>query len=252
MADLIPDHIACKISNHGTKPLRLQWDGSWFEIKPGQDGHAPYNAICLWFGDPRSVNIGDPDNDRPTQYRRAECERLSTFYGVYEDQWYSDEPLRSFGIDTITDFAAESTMTDARRRPVGAVPYVEDYAHGFRHPNLPSVEVWRVDTGEKLWTVLEDPDGTHNAPVDTTHVQNKALQAQIAAMEDQLSRMKSEMLYRDPDAEIDLDADEPSIMQPGTNDQVTQPVEATALDDDPEVAQTEMREDRPRVSHTKG
>ena len=251
MADLIPDHIACKIHNHGTTKLRLQWDGSWFEIAPGQDGHAPYNAICLWFGDPRAVDIGDPDNDRPTQFRRAERERLSTFYGVYEDQWYSDTPLRSFGIDTITDFAAESTMTDARRRPVGAVPYVEDSFHGYRHPHLPSVEVWRVDTNEKLWTVLEDPDGNHNAPVDTTHVQNKALQAQIAAMEDQLSRMKSEMLYRDPDAEIDLDSDEPTIAQPGTNDMVTQP-EATALDDDPEVAQTEMREDRPRVSHTKG
>lgn len=257
MAELIPDHTACRIRNHGETKLRLQWDGDWYEIMPGKDGFAPYNAICLWFGDPRAIDIGDPDNDRPTQYRRAERERLSTFYGIYEDPWYDESQIRSFGIDKITDFAAESTMTDARRRPVGAVPYVPDRARGFRHPNLPSIEVWRVDTDEKLWTVVEDPEGSRNAPVDTTKAQNLALKSQIDQMEAQLARMKDEMLYRSPEAmEVDLD-EEPSIDQPGTEDVVAGggdilTPDASSLDDDPEVAETEMREDRPRVSHTKG
>lgn len=70
-----------RLKNVGTDRFSDMYDNQKYSIEPGGETLAPYEAVCLWLGDPESR-----DYDARRRERTDEYERLSTRLGVYHDQ----------------------------------------------------------------------------------------------------------------------------------------------------------------------
>lgn len=185
---------AVRVTNIGDSVLRgpvMVYDRVEYRIEPGESKVMPYIAACMFFGDPRAINIGDPDQNRATQHRRHECERLSVLWGTYDTEWYSEVPITTPGGD-------DELHMDSKKRSTGLVPYI---AHRdlFMHPNLPRVEVVLADTGEKLTTVIEDPVGEGLAPPDTSKLELQTLQTQYDALKQRLDSIAGQIQHTGPE-----------------------------------------------------
>lgn len=186
---IMSEQVAVRIRNVGSSKLRLDYANQRWEIEPGQDAIAPYLGACYWFGDPRSVNVGD---NRSTQYRARELDRLSVLYGIYSDAFVADDD---------NTFTIEQKVDDYRK--LEPRPYVNR-----RHPNLPQVEVYDLTTGERILTVIDDPEGNDNGA--HANPESASLQAQLQAMQDQMNALTAQLAISDPDAARAVLANSPS------------------------------------------
>lgn len=57
------------IENQGTTEFRAKYDGATYVIPPGESRIVPYQAMCVWMGDP-SVTNKDTYKERDLVYRR--------------------------------------------------------------------------------------------------------------------------------------------------------------------------------------
>lgn len=201
--DSIPvEQVAVRVRNVGDKDLRgqqMRYGGAEYAIPSGGEVVMPWLAMCHFFGDPRAINIGDSDANRDTQFRRGEVERLQVHYGTYDQTWYEDVPMTTPG-------GANELHMDEKGNSTGLVPY---QANGdkFMHPNLPRVEVFRMDNSERITTVVEDPEGDGMAPPDTSKLELATLKQQYDMMQERLDQLQSEMKFRDPAALQDIEHD---------------------------------------------
>lgn len=181
--DVISENTPVEIRNVGTKRFVGAYANQTWIIEPGKKTLAPYLAACLWFGDPRSVNIGDAQARPELQYRTREIDRLSVKYGMAGDPWYADD------VDLDRETFAEDNNDHYKRRR-----YVEG-----RHPGLPQCEVYDLDGG-RLWTVIEDPLGQRDMePVTTTAERDVTLES-IAQLQAQVKQLQNQLLLKDPEA----------------------------------------------------
>lgn len=74
-----------RIRNAGADTFKAGYDGTTYTIKPGSEVIAPWDAACLWLGDPRLWD------DMREKNRRKEYDRLCIRYGVYSDHTRFDE-----------------------------------------------------------------------------------------------------------------------------------------------------------------
>jgi len=70
-----------RLKNVGTDRFSDMYDNQKYTIEPSGETLAPYEAVCLWLGDPESRDYDARRRDRTDEY-----ERLSTRLGVYHDQ----------------------------------------------------------------------------------------------------------------------------------------------------------------------
>lgn len=70
-----------RLKNVGTERFSDMYDNQKYVIEPGGESLAPYEAICLWLGDPEFRDL-----DARRRNRTDEYERLCTRLGVYHDQ----------------------------------------------------------------------------------------------------------------------------------------------------------------------
>lgn len=94
---IIPETQVVYLENYSTVPFKGMYASNPYHIAPGQRGIVPYFAMCLWLGDPRSVDVDDTH-----RYRHAEVERLRVKYGAYDDMavWEQNKPkLRAFDLN---------------------------------------------------------------------------------------------------------------------------------------------------------
>lgn len=69
-----------RLVNKGTEPFTDIYDNVRYTIAAGSEGFAPWEAMILWFGDPRARDADDRHKDRTDEY-----ERLRQKYGVYHE-----------------------------------------------------------------------------------------------------------------------------------------------------------------------
>ena len=75
MSNDIPLSTTVYARNTGRRAFRGRYSGTWHEIPPGVEVPVSYFAMCLWSGDPRSV-------DTPkVKYRLNEFKRLCVKWG---------------------------------------------------------------------------------------------------------------------------------------------------------------------------
>jgi hypothetical protein len=161
-----------EVANEGTKPFRGMWAGKTYVIAPGEKVFAPWEAMCLWCGDPTLV---DTDVDRPRARAR---EYLSVSYGLHGAPWFSDSPQETAHMEG---------------EPFEEYPMVGGV---YRHPNLPLLRV-TTSTGDQIVTILDDPEGDGSPQVrdDTAEAQTEILaqlQQQVAALTRQLAQSNPE------------------------------------------------------------
>lgn len=181
---IMSEQVAVRVRNIGDSRLKLEYANQTWKVEPGEDAIAPYLAACYWFGDPRSVNVGDPNRNRNTQYRTLEIDRLSVLYGVYSEAFVAEDD------DTWT---VEQKVDDYRK--LEPRPYVNR-----RHPNLPQVEVYDLTTAERILTVIDDPAGDLNAEHSNSSLESEALQGQLNAMQESIKALTAQLAQSDPDA----------------------------------------------------
>ena len=135
--------------------LRLAWNSRKYDLAPnGGECYIPFDCVKLYFGDPRtteqmrtlrdSIGIVSFLPDRPTEVRR-----LRLLYAAPFGEYLNNEDLG--GIYTVN--------------PTDAMEVGKNAA--FEGVHVPKVEVYNMQ-GERIYTVLDDPQGLDTIPVPVT------------------------------------------------------------------------------------
>lgn len=124
-----------------THTISMAWDSRQYAVPPGGEGFIPFEAVKLYFGDPRSTE---------------KIQSLHTETGVV-----------SFIPDRATEVRRLNTLYGA---PFGD----ESIVRG----DVPSAEIHTLE-GERITTVIEDPAGESTAPFQPTVSDNASLMAMI-------------------------------------------------------------------------
>src|SRR4051812_31898248 len=82
--------------NTGGAVFTIGWDSKQYKLEPGKDTFIPFEAACLWFGDPRSTNSIQSIKNQHGMVsfvpdRDSEVRRLRVKYGnIGGDERYVD------------------------------------------------------------------------------------------------------------------------------------------------------------------
>jgi hypothetical protein len=78
-----------RVVNVGDRPFRDRYNRQWVDIPVGGEQFVPFEAVCLWFGNPDVMDKGPRQRDRTDTYQR-----LRARLGVYENEalWESRKP----------------------------------------------------------------------------------------------------------------------------------------------------------------
>lgn len=129
-----------KVVNHGNRPIKLKWDSREYPIAPRTEEFVPFEAAKLYFGDPRSTkNVQSVRDDR----------------GVV-----------GFVSDRATEVRRLRLLWDHKFGE-----YIPGEVNAFQSELIPRVEVFDLK-GNKISTVLEDPEGNDISP--STQTQREA------------------------------------------------------------------------------
>ena len=133
------------VSNVGTRIFRGQWDMVDYVIPPGGSDFLPFEAVKLFFGDPRSTDQVRSARDARGLVsfladRPAEVRRLRLLYS------------HGFG-----DFTGKEGVEQV-----------------WEDDKIPHVKVETLQ-GERVWTVLDDPAGSSVLPALVTQADDDRL-----------------------------------------------------------------------------
>lgn len=155
MAMKLGPYDTVRIRNVGTLPWSDKWNNQLYRCQPNGEALVPFAGVCLWFGHPSAIDV---PNDPKQRYRTEEFQRLCVKYGVY---------------DRHEEFVPGQVFVDDRGKD--------------KNP-IPQIEVYDLE-GERLTTVLEDPDGTSMAPFSQAEQETLDLRVQIAQLQRQMQTL---------------------------------------------------------------
>lgn len=138
-----------KCTNEGTKLFRGQWDLVDYVIPAGGSDYLPFEAVKLFFGDPRST-------DSTRSYRDARG-----IVGYIRDRSTEVRVLRLMYGHGFGDYTGKEGPE---------VVWEQD--------RIPHVKVETLK-GERIWTVLDDPAGTSVLPATTTQADESVLRETV-------------------------------------------------------------------------
>ena len=209
MAEVIPEQTIVRVKNlDARRPFVDDYANQRYVIEPGAETIVPYFAMVYWLGDPRAIDVGDRNAQPHLQHRTMEIDRLSTKYGTYGDSWYPQE--------------WEINEDNSDKYP------------SSRHRNLPKLEVTSM-TGERLFTVIDDPEGTHLSPATQTVTEQANTAAAIAQMQAQITALTNQLALADPAAAAALMPFTPQVAsEPASLESIVEGMATNDDDRDPE------------------
>lgn len=177
------------------QPLRLAWDGRMYHIPYMGDAYIPFDCMKMYFGDPRSGQIVNRIRDKHNQDqvipdRLAEVQRLRYYWQE------TDVRFREF-------IPGDRTLLD---EPIS--------------DRIPDVEVYAL-TGDRIFTVIDDPHGDRIIAATPTIAQDQARDAQLLQQSEvivnqqrTIEALMRKLGVRPEDLELeegtDVDTDRPS------------------------------------------
>lgn len=177
-----------RVRNVGDEPVKVQWDSRVYKVPVNGETFMPFEAAKLWFGDPRSG--GNVASHRDVM-------------GMVS--WIPDR------------------ATEVRRL---RALYDNQFGDERVIANHPHVEVY-TQQGDRVYTVLDDPDGERTSPAVQSIMDH-------ASLLDQVRRQQ---------ATIDLLVQQAGIGGPATvEDDVV--VDDVVVDDNPQMMTTLPSDDR--------
>jgi hypothetical protein len=170
-----------------TSPLTLMWDSRSYVVQPGDSAFAPFEAVTVAVGDPRSSDS--------TRVVRDEAGNVG---------WV---------VDRETEVRRLRTLYDNQTGDLAEIKYA------------PLLEVTDLE-GDPIRTVLDDPDGDSVTTVQTTLLDRDQLLAQVQRQQRMIEQLAnaqgidlgqvgtvetqtSDSDPANPDADPDADADAP-------------------------------------------
>ena len=155
------------VTNNESLPFTIKYNKREYKLTPGHPVFLPFEAACLWFGDPRSQgNIQSyTGTDGLVAFvpdRATEVRRLRMKWGMI--------------------YGPETTFEGYRD------------AHGKQgdQVHIPDVSVATPD-GEKLWMVVEDPAGNHVEAATLTVSDTGDLLAQLRRQQAQINLLMEQI-----------------------------------------------------------
>lgn len=197
MAQLEPGDVVVATNNESL-PITIKYNKREYKLTPNVPVFIPFEAACLWYGDPRSV--GD---------------------------------IKSYtGLDGLVAFIPDrATEVRRLRQKYGAV-YGDDrqIAGSFKddpdnpgHPGdpifIPDVTITTPE-GDKLWMVVEDPFGDHAETAIVSVSSNQDMLAQLKRQQAQIDLLLAQMNGTEAEG-IPTLSDEGDLVPPTDDD--TQP-----------------------------
>jgi hypothetical protein len=185
-----------KCTNEGTRIFRGIWDAVDYVIPPFAEDFMPFEAVKLFFGDPRSTDkvrsVHDIRGivgflpDRP-----AEVRRLRLLY----DHGFGDYTGKE-GPDVV-----------------------------WEKNKIPAIKVETLK-GERVWTVIDDPEGTTVLPAATTVAQDDELRT-IVRQQGQLIRSLMDRIGVSTVQDVEHYADPPkdNVYDPEADEIIARPDE---------------------------
>lgn len=163
-------------TNKDDHPIELSWNSKRTVIEPNKRKTVQLEAITNVAGDPRSVE---------------HSQRI----------WLDDQHTEDLMIPSRPD----EVIRLRHRYAIGEgdVRSFND-KEGNRAPNLPQLEVHN-DEGERIWTVLDDPEGIHSTALGIPDVSNENLASEIERMQRQLDLMREQAAEGETHTPLDED-----------------------------------------------
>lgn len=163
-----------RLHNDGETAFNDRYGGQRYIINPGQDAIVPWEAMCLWLGNPDFVDI-----DKKRRFRTDEYHRLRVRYGAHDDA------TRGITADQMWE----------QHKPAISVHKIDG-------------------SDERIITVVDDPSGSHLTPQTQTVAENELLRTRMEEMARQMAAMQAQMDTMDraeaANRVSDADADAPT------------------------------------------
>lgn len=136
-----------RVVNRMDKPFKVMYDSRETTLMPDKDAFLPFPCVALWFGDPRAdVALGSVQDNRG----------IRTYIPDRETE------IRRLRAKYDNQFGDETVIVKA-----------------------PNVEVYALD-GERVLTVLDDPQGEHIRPASETVADRNDLLSLLAQQQRQI------------------------------------------------------------------
>lgn len=145
--------VRCK--NVGDKPFKDGYANVTYVLPPGKDVFVPYDAAVLWFGNPDVFDVSARQRGRTDFYHR-----LRLRYGAFDDH-------RILADGSEVRFTADELWEE----------------------NKPQVEVYTLE-GERLHTIIDDPEGTNVDPAQTNPGEAQGILARMGQLEAELGLLR--------------------------------------------------------------
>jgi hypothetical protein len=139
-----------RVRNIDSSPITIGWGNVYITIEPGEQKLASLDHVINYFGDPRAIE---------------NTQNIKHDSGV---------------VGFIPDRKSEVRRLQCK--------WGNTFAQDESHIYGPAVEVYTLD-GDRVWTVMEDPDGHHASPTLMANEHQLSLEAQINRMQSQLDMM---------------------------------------------------------------
>jgi hypothetical protein len=137
-----------RLVNKSDTDFKDMYNSVTYRVPAGSDGFAPFDAACLWFGDPSSQDLSARDRGRTDEY-----ERLRVRYGVYADEHRFDGALPDIEVYTLDG----DRVTMVREDPTGELGQV---ANPFTATSNADPLAARMNAMQDQMTRLLDAIGT--------------------------------------------------------------------------------------------
>lgn len=143
-----------RVVNEGDQPFTIGWDSKQYKLEPGKDAFVPFEAACLWFGDPRSGNA---------------VASLRNQHGL---------------VSFVPDRDTEVRRLRVKYGNIGGDERFVDPA--------PSVSVYDLE-GDRITTVLDDPEGANVTVASPSVAEQSDLVALVQKQQRQIDLLLSQM-----------------------------------------------------------
>ena len=192
------------------EPLRLSWNNRPVSIVAGSEAHVPFEMVKLYFGDPRAIDsqplrIKDEyGNDMIVPDRTAEIIRLKQFW---------------------QDSSFRTNQAKFREYIPGDRSWLDEN-NGRISDLIPDVEVWTL-SGERIYTVVDDPFGDRAMFATPTRYDQQKLQNQLIEQSDVISELRKQNKLLISKLGLDPDTLEKEVSPPSQPSSLTTPEDAT-------------------------
>lgn len=182
---------------------RFAWNSRQYTIPPAGSDYMPFDAIKVYCGDPRSTNNVRTSRDSLgivsfLPDRQTEVRRLRLLYSAPFGEYMAAGDVGGIFVHT-PDPSDNGSL---------AIKFAWE---GVR---IPLIEVYNI-RGERIYTVLDDPEGSLNIPVNITqsHVDRSDQLSRLVQQQSSIIAALSERLGIDPNSPA-LDNHEDLLNEP--------------------------------------